>query len=82
MIKLLLNYHANPLLINNQGRTPIDIAKYHENNSLISKPEKISNILLEYSSIVKEKYNKLIKQILIKTKQEVILNDIIFDFIF
>lgn len=80
LVKLLLNHHANPLLMNKQGRTPIDIAKYHQEQT--TNNTHMSDILLQYSLVVKEKYNILIDSILIKTKQEINLNDIIFNFIF
>lgn len=81
LIKLLLNYHANPLLLNNQGRTPIDITKYHQEKN-IKKNNNMSDILLKYSYVVKQKYKKLINNILIKNNQELQLKDIILNFIF
>ncbi len=80
LVKLLLNYHANPLLNNKQGRTAIDIAKYHEAKR--ENDTRMSDVLFQYSLVVKKKYNVIIQQILTKTKQEAYLQETIFDFIF
>ena len=79
IIKMLIDHQANPLITNKQNRSAIDIARFHERKS-IDFP--ISNLLIQYSHVVKKQYETLTNQILEKNKQEQNIKNIIMDFIF
>lgn len=83
IIKILLNHHANPLIINKQKRTPIDIAKYHECKSVNNcNKDKLSGVLLQYSIIVKKKYSIMLNKILNKNNQDLLLHKMIYQYLF
>ena len=76
---MLINHHANPLIVNQQQRTAIDMAKYHERRY---PDHNISELLIQYSKVVQQKYQTLVNKMLLANQQETQLAHTIMEYIF
>jgi len=74
-IKLLIDYHANPLICNKAYMNVIDYARIQNKTDIV-------NLLTTYSIFVKQQYRCLVEDILAENKQEFNLNKLIISYLF
>lgn len=74
-IKLLVDYHSNPLISNKHHMNVIEYARAQSKQAIV-------DILTKYSKFIKKKYTELIETILTQKKQEQYLDKIILSYLF